>query len=247
MGAILTAEFHKARANPTIWWLLLVTAALGALSTYLVIALSDEEGAALLTDHSLQEAVHGASVGAILVAVAGIIGTAGEWRFGQATQTFLTTARRGRVVVAKAVVYAVVGLFYGVAASATALAAAWAAYRGEDLTLPFDRSAVWLTLAGVVLSAVLLAMLGVAIGAVVRNQVAAIVGALAWFFLVEPIVHTASVSVARWLPATASTAIARFPDEDLLSPGMAALVLSGLVAAGVAAGTHLVQRADVTA
>lgn len=247
MSAVLRAEARKAVSNSTIWWLLLVAAGLGAISTYLVVALGDEEGAALLTEHELQEAVHGASVGSILVTVAGIIGMAGEWRFGQAGQTFLTTSRRWRVVGAKAAVYAGVGLLYGVAASITATAAAWGAYRTEDLTLPLDRSAVWLTLLGVVAGAVLLGLLGVAIGAVLRNQVVAIVLALGWFFLFEPIVYGASLSVGRWLPGTASTALARFPEDGNLSPGLAAVVLAGFVLVGLAFGTRLVERDDVTA
>jgi ABC-2 type transport system permease protein len=247
MSPLLHAELRKARATSVVWWLLLAAAGLGAVSTYLTIALGDAEGAALLTDSSLREAMHGASIGSILVAVAGIIGMAGEWRFGQASQTFLTTAQRWRVVRVKAIVYAGIGLLYGSVASAAATATAWGAYRGEGVALPLERSAVWLTLLGVITAAGLLALLGIAIGAVVRNQVIAIVATLAWFFLLEPLVYSASLSVARWLPGLASAALARMPEDGNLSPGQAAVVLAGIVAIGLAMGIRLTEREDVSA
>jgi ABC-2 type transport system permease protein len=247
MSPLLHAELRKVRATPVIWWLLLAAAALGAISTYLTVALSDAQGAALLTDSNVQEAMHGASIGSVLVAVAGIIGMAGEWRFGQVSQTFLTTAQRSLVVGAKAVVYTGIGLLYGVVASASATATAWGAYRGEGVTLPLERSAVWLTLLGVIAAAGLLALLGLAVGSVVRNQVIAIVATLAWFFLLEPVVYAASMSIARWLPGMASAALARMPEDGNLSPGLAAMVLAGIVAIGLALGMRLTEREDVTA
>ena len=52
-----------------------------------------DSSAGMLTDRKLQEAMHGAAAGAILVIIAGIVGVAGDWRHGQASQVFLTTPR----------------------------------------------------------------------------------------------------------------------------------------------------------
>ena len=247
MSALLRAELRKVRATPTTWWLLLGTAAIGVVGTLAPLIASDGDAAELLTDHGLQQAMHGAAAGAILVLVAGIIGMAGDWRFGQATQTFLTTPQRWRVVMAKSLTYMGVGAIYGVAAGAGAATTAWAWYRANDLALPLGRSAVWLTLLGCLAVSVLFGLLGVGIGAVARNQVAVIVAALAWHALVEPALFAASPSVFKWLPGIASFSLRRQPADGLLTIGPATAVLVGFVVASLAAGLWFVERDDVTA
>jgi hypothetical protein len=247
MSALLRAELRKVRATPTTWWLLLGTAAIGVVGTLAPLIAADGDAAELLTDHDLQQAMHGAAAGAILVIVAGIIGMAGDWRFGQATQTFLTTPQRGRVVMAKSLTYMGVGAVYGIAAGAGATATAWGWYRANDLTLPLGRSAVWLTLLGCLTVSVLFGLVGVGIGAVARNQVAAIVAALGWHALVEPALFAASPSVFKWLPGIASFSLRRQPADELLSVGPAAAVLVGFIVVSLAAGLWFVERDDVTA
>jgi hypothetical protein len=247
MSALLRAEVRKAWVTPNLWWLLLGTTAIGVVGTLAPLIATDAVGAELLTDEKLQGAMHGAAGGAVLVMVAGIIGMAGEWRFGQATQTFLTTPRRWRVVGAKSLTYMGVGLAYAVAAAAASSVTAWGWYRANDLALPFGRSAVWLTLLGCSAVAVIFGLLGVLIGAVVRNQVAAIVAALAWQILIEPALFAASPSVFRWLPGTASFGLRRQPAEGLLTVGPASAVLAVTVAVALVAGLWFVERDDVTA
>lgn len=247
MIALLRAELHKVRATPSIRWLLLGTAAIGVVGTLAPLIAADGGSTDLLTDRKLQEAMHGAAAGASLVLVAGIIGMAGEWRFGQATQTFLTSPRRSRVVSVKGLVYMGVGAVFGIVAGAASTATAWGWYRANDLALPFHRSAVWLTLLGCLAVAVLFGLLGVAIGAVARNQVAAIVAALGWQILVEPALFAGSPSVFKWLPGTASFSLRRQPAEGLLTVGPASAVLVGFIAVFFVAGLRFVERDDVTA
>ena len=247
MTAVLRAEVRKAWATPTIWWLLLGTVGVGIVGTLAPLIAADGDGSDLLTDHELQEAMHGAAAGVILVIFAGIIGMAGEWRFGQAAQTFLTTPRRGRVVVAKCVTYMGVGAVYGVVAGAAATATAWGWYRSKDLALPLDRSAVWLTLLGCLAVAVLFGVLGVAVGAITRNQVVAIVAALVWQLLIEQALFAASPAVFKWLPGVASFSLRRQPSAQLLSVGQATAVLVTFIAALLVGGLWFVRRDDVAA
>ncbi len=170
---------------------------------------------------------------------------AGEWRFGQVNQVFLSAPRRWQVVTVKTIIYLGVGAVYGVAAAATATATAWGWYRAKGLTLPFDRSAVWLTVVGCVAVAALFGVLGVAIGAVVRKPVPALVGALAWTVLVEPALFAAAPDVFRRLPGIASLSLRGQPAEHLLPAGAAAVLL-GVIAVALAAGVRLVERDDVT-
>jgi len=247
MNSLLRAELRKARATPTIWWLLLGTVGIAVVGTLAPLMAADGGATDLLTDRRLQEAMHGAAAGATLVIVAGIVGVAGEWRFGQATQTFLTTPRRCQVMMAKGVVYMGVGAIYGLAAGTASTATAWGWYRANDLALPLDRSAVWLTLLGCLAVSVLFGLLGVAVGGLARNQTAGIVVTLGWLVLVEPALFAASSSVFRWLPGAASFSLRRQPTDGLLSPGPATAVLVGVIAVLLAAGLRLVERDDVTA
>lgn len=246
MRPALAAELRRARRNPTLWWLLLGSAGIGIVGTVAPL-LAAEPGADMLTNHRLQQAMHGAAAGAVLVVVAGIIGMAGEWRFGQATQTFLATPERWRVVLAKCVTYMAVGAAYGVVGAAAALGAAWGWYSANDLALPLDRAAVWLTLLGCLAVSILFGLLGVGVGAITRNQVGAVVGALAWFTLVEPALFAAAPRAFRWLPGIASFSIRRQPTDDLLAVGPATAVLVGSIAMALAAGAWIVERDDVTA
>jgi ABC-2 type transport system permease protein len=244
--SLLRSELLRVRATPTIWWLLLGTAAIGVLGTLAPLVALDDDPVALMTDDRLQGAMHGAAAGVTLVIVAGIIGMAGDWRFGQAIQTFLSTPRRLRVLAARAAVYAGVGAVFGVVAGAACAVTAWGWYRANDLALPLERSAVWLTLLGCLAVSMLFGILGVGIGAATRNQVAAIVGTLAWLTLVEQALFAAAPSVFRWLPGIASFALRRQPNDDLLSVAPAAAVLVAVTGAFLVAGAWLVERDDVT-
>lgn len=247
MTALLGAELRQVRATQTFVWLLLGTAGVGVIGTLAPLIATDPATADLLSDAKLQEAMHGAAAGVVLVVVAGIIGMAGDWRFGQASQAFLTTARRRRVVAAKTVVYMGVGAVYGTAAAGAAAATAWGWYQSNGVALPFGRSAVWLTLLGCIAVAVLFGVLGVAIGAIVRNQTVAIVGSLAWMVLVEPALFQASPTLFRWLPVMASFSLRRMPSDDFLPVESAAAVVVGVIAMALAVGVRLVERDDVTA
>jgi ABC-2 type transport system permease protein len=244
---ILRSEARKAMTTSTIWWILLAAMVIVALGTYLTVALGDTEGQALLSDDALREAIHGASGGSVLKAVAGVIGVAGEWRTGQANQTFMSTPRRERVLAAKAAVYTGVGLIFGVVASLVALPIAWAVYRAEGVTFPLDNAVVWTSLGVALAAAVLLGLLGVGVGAILRNQVLGIVVTLGWFFLLEPIIGSASSAVGKWFPGSASSALAAFPGDDQLSVGAAAAVLASAALLLLMLGTAKLRSADVAA
>lgn len=247
MTPLIRSETRKAFSSNAIWWLLLAGVGIVGVSTYVTVALNDASGSALLSDDNVKTALHGGSAGAYLMAVVGVMAVAGEWRTGQASQTFLSSAQRWRVIAAKIQVYFGVGLVYGAVAASVTLAAVWGAYRAEGLTLALDRSAVWYPLLGVVVGSMLVGLLGLAIGAILRNQIIGIVGILVWMLVIESIIYTASETVGRWLPGIATVALAGFPDEGYLHPVMAGIVLAGATVAALMAATWVVEKSDVTA
>jgi ABC-2 type transport system permease protein len=182
--------------------------------------------------------------GAILVLVVGILVSAGEYRHGTAADTFLTTPRRHRVVVAKLIVGAGVGLIAGALTALVCVGGAAVLYALEGATFPFGDAEVWLTLVGAIGYATLFAILGVALGSLIRNQVLAIACALAWLAVIEHTLVNLVPDLGRWLPAAAGQAIVRTPVADLLSPTAGAAVLIAYSAAIALAGVRVAATRD---
>jgi ABC-2 type transport system permease protein len=191
---------------------------------------------------------------AVLFLILGIIGMTQEYRHRTATPTFLNSPRRGRVVVAKLVAYALAAVpFALVVMAVTALVVSIAAgvrgaapsFGGENLEV-LGRS-------GLVL--VIYAVIGVGIGALLRNQVGAIVGSLVYLFVVEAIVGSigAIQDAYKWMPGGAVDALTTMSEgatglrgPELLEPWQGGLLLLGYGLLAALLGTFLAVRRDVT-
>jgi ABC-2 type transport system permease protein len=186
--------------------------------------------------------------GGTFVLILGILSMTGEFRHGTVTSTFLVTPRRGRVVAAKMVAGALVGLLFSVVACAVTVAVAlpWLGARGIDVRFGADVVPVLL---GVVAATTIYGMVGVGLGALVRNQVAAVVTALVWTSLLEGVAVMLLPDVGTWLPGGAVQALfgTGTPSGGTLLAewtGALLLVAYGLVFALV--GSRFVVRRDVT-
>lgn len=182
--------------------------------------------------------------GAIVVLVAGILISAGEYRHGTAADTFLSTPQRHRVLMAKLWAGAALGLATGAITSLACLGVAAVLYNARDAAFPFSDPDVWLTLVGTLTYTTLFAVLGVALGSLLRNQVLAITCALAWLAVIEHTLVNLTPDVARWLPAAAGQAIVRTPLNQLLSPLAGAGVLATYAAAIAMASIRIAATRD---
>jgi ABC-2 type transport system permease protein len=245
MGRLVAAEWLKLRTTLFLWATVPAVVLLSAVAVAGLVLSSEVAGVALLepTEGVRQAALHLTSTGAVLVIVLGIIISAGEYRTQTATDTFLTTPRRSRVVAAKLAIGALLGLALGALSAAVGLPVAYLLFELEGEALPAGSEEVWLTLGGVVLYGVLFGILGVAFGALVRNQLVAIVSALISVLLVEQLLAQTADSVARWLPGNAGAALARAPGE-FLEPGAGAAVLLGYSLALAVTGIVVMVRRD---
>lgn len=187
----------------------------------------------------------GTGEAAVLFLILGIIGMTQEYRHRTATPTFLTTPRRGRVVVAKLLGYALAAVPLVLVLSAVNLVVVVIA-SGTAPSLGADNLEV-IARAGLVL--VIYAVLGVGLGALLRNQVAAIVGGLVYLFVVEGLLQfvPATQPVYTWLPGGATDAVLpTLLQLELLEPWQGGLVLLGYGLVAAVLGTLLTVRRDVT-
>jgi ABC-type transport system involved in multi-copper enzyme maturation permease subunit len=245
MGRLIAAEWLKLRTTRVLWATVPAVVLLSAVAVAGLVLSSEGAGVALFepTEGARQAALHLTSTGAVLVIVLGIVVSAGEYRTQTATDTFLTTPRRSRVVAAKLAIGAILGLALGVLSAAVGLPVAYLLFEAEGTAFPAGNEEVWLTLGGVVLYAVLFGILGVAFGSLVRNQVVAIVSALTLVLLLEQLLAQTADSVAKWFPGNAGSAVVRTPGE-FLEPGAGAALLLAYALAIALAGMIVVARRD---
>ncbi|MBI2711117.1 MAG: hypothetical protein HYX34_15715 [Actinobacteria bacterium] len=244
MGDLVAAEWLKLRTtrllHGTAPAALLISLAAVIGSTLA----ADRAGIALESTRGLRRILPTTGTGALVVLIVGILVSAGEYRHGTAADTFLTTPRRHRVVLAKVAVGAAVGLAVGAITSAACITGAAALFRLRGVTFPFDDAEVWQSVAGTLAYTTLFAVLGVAIGTMVRNQVFAVAAALAWVGIVEHLLVNLAPGIGRWLPAAAGQAILRTPLDRLLGPAAGAAVLAAFALVITAAGLRFTVTRD---
>lgn len=165
------------------------------------------------------------SLGYVFALLLGTLIVTSEYRHQTLTPTFLAVPRRGTALLAKLVVAAVLGAFYGVLALAAAVGSGAGAFAVFSQPTGLDNPDMWWMFARIVLALVLWTLLGVGVGALVRNQVAAVVGVIAFTQLVEPIVRLAASfvdganDVAKFLPGAASDALVGTGYLDFVASG----------------------------
>jgi ABC-2 type transport system permease protein len=230
MNDLLAAEWLKLRTTRLLFGLVPAAVALSAVAVIGTV-LAEDSAQRLVTADGVERVFSVAGAGAIVVLVAGILISAGEYRHGTAADTYLTTPRRGRVLLAKLTVGAVLGLVVGAITSIVCVGLAAVLYRLDGVTFPIGDTTVWLTLAGTLLYSALFAVVGVAVGSLLRNQVLAVAFALAWLAIVEHTLVNLVPPIGRWLPAAAGQAIVRTPLDGLLSAPVGVAVLLGYGAA----------------
>ena len=230
MIALIRSELIKVRTIRTVWALLGATAALTALAVAGAVIVGSNSGVDLESESGVGLALHVSGVGAVFVLVLGAIVTAGEFRHGTATSTFLTTPIRTRVLGAKVITASALGLAFGALSATVALAVARHTYQMQGYTLPVDSTQLRQIVIGAIVYAALFGALGASLGSLVRNQVVAIVGALAWLLIAEQIVANLAPDIGKFLPASVGRALVLDP-EALLSQQVAMAVLAGYAVA----------------
>ena len=209
---LLRSEWRKVTTIKLGWGMLLGALALAALGVIAQIASNGARGniALPLSDPATQRSITASAGSAYLFSVVvGIILITTEYRHFTSRPTFLIEPRRGRVIVAKLVVAAVVGVIYGLACSAltAAIMAPW--FAALHVTIGWISNGVLLSMVGDLTVIAIFAVVGVGVGVLVRNQIAAVIGVLVYLFVLEPLVSIIPVikNAYPYLPGAAGAAI----------------------------------------
>jgi ABC-type transport system involved in multi-copper enzyme maturation permease subunit len=246
MITLARIELRKLSTTPALYVSVALTAALSVASVVSGILLAGRSGTpALGTTANVGKTLSVAALASMVMLVLGILASAGEYRHRTIVSTVLAEPVRGRILLAKLGVLAGLGVVLGTLTFGLALAIATPMYSARGVThLPVDLAEMWL---GAALASGCYALLGVALGALTRNTVGAVIGGLAWVQLVEVgLLQNVWPAVGRWLPTGAAVAVTGPGlSPALLTPGVAALVLTGWVVVLAAIATRVSLRRDV--
>lgn len=247
MTRLITTEFLKLRTTRGPWAYLILLVAFVALGTAGQIG-SNDGG---FDELAIWDIVSTGSIAGVFALLLGTVGFTLEFRHGTITQTLLVTPVRERVLIAKMLAFALVGLLLAAVALVLTLAIALPWLSAKDVDLSIGDPLVREVALGILGSCALAGAFGAAIGGAVRSQVGALVGILVWFFIGELLVAVlldviGIPGVADYLIGAASDAmIPGNPDSDGLSPAAAtAVTLAWTLAAGGIAAV-LLRRRDV--
>jgi ABC-2 type transport system permease protein len=202
---LVKAELLKVRT--TRLWVGMAIGAVGltGVSTILVLALSTSANAQangihpIVTTEDLRTLVFQASGTLAFVLVLAATMATSEFRYGTASGTFLAVPSRMRVISAKSVAAAFIGLLYGVAAATmtVVIAVIWLAIDGKSV--PVAASVIG-AIGQEGLRCAYGAALAVGVGAALRSQLVSILGLLGWLFIVEPLGTALLPRFAKFMP-----------------------------------------------
>ncbi len=207
MSRLVRVELLKLHTIRATYGLGLGAAVITALFASLEATRAGRKVASIATAQGLSTVSTATGMAMIFAAILGVLLASGEYRHTSATLTYLATPRRSRVLAAKAIAAALVGLACGVLAAvvATGTALVYVSSHHDQVTL--STATLIAHIAGSGLGAALLAALGVTVGSLIRAQVPSIVGVLVWCLVVESILGGAVKAIRPYLPYTVATTL----------------------------------------
>jgi ABC-type transport system involved in multi-copper enzyme maturation permease subunit len=253
---ILRSEWTKFRSLRSTWLTTAVTillgVAIGALtasglaSNYADLSAADRAGWDP-TANSLTSIF----VAQLAIGVLGVLVITGEYATGSIQPTMLAVPRRGRVLAAKAGVFATVAVLLGQLIGFTSFLVGQSVFAGTDVPhVTLAQPEVLRAVVGGGLYLAALGLLGLGLGAVLRSTAGAIGTLVSLTLLVRAVAQALPERWAEWMdkywPTTAGERIfAVVPVDGALAPWSGFAVLCGFVALVGALGYTVLRTRDV--
>lgn len=248
---LLATEFLKLRTQLAMRMLLLGALGLTLLGLTLAIVSTQLGGfpqLALSTEIG-QRSLLNLGSGTILITIFAAVGITSEYRHRTITSTFLATPVRYKVLLAKAVMYIMVAVAYGIVIALITTAAVLVLLSIENVPLVVSTDRIVLDYVRDLGGLALHALFGFGVGALLTNQIAAIVVVFAEP-LVAGLVMVALPKWGRFFPSQAGAAFAAeqraFFAQDFLSGAQGGLLFLAWGVVIVVAATVLTERRDVS-
>lgn len=253
MIGLIRSELRKLRTTQVWLWLLVGMAALTALFVLLTILNDGSERnptPRLFTPEGQRNLFSMSAAAGLFSIILGIIGITAEYRHQTVTPTYLMVPRRSRVVLAKLVTYALVGLLYGVVTSVVVIAMAVPWLNAKHIDVSLTSNQIPLVLVAALAVVAIYGIVGVGLGALVRNQVAAVVLTLVYLLVVENLIQNLPwiKNYYKFIPGGAASAITQgfVGNTTLLHPWQGGLLLTAYGIGFAAIASWLTIRRDVT-
>lgn len=253
MIALVKSEFRKLLSTQVWFWLLLGSLAVTGLLIWAEIGGSND---ADLQDHvrDVFTSAFNPVIGAYTAAfVLGVLVITTETRYQTITPTLLTTPNRWKVVSAKMILCAIVGMVYSLACTVLTIVLALPWLKSRHIDTSFGPHRVWTGLLAVFVIYVLFALFGLGFGALVRNQIVAVTVGVITLVLAQTILLAIPGvrQIYPFLPNGASEALLH-PHDDFgngihllpVAGGVVVMLLWAFIPAVIGAGYSL--NRDIT-
>ena len=172
---------------------------------------------------------------ALVLLALGVLSTAGEWTHKSVQTTYLLVPQRGRVLAAKAVAMAMLGLVLA------GLGAAGAVGALAVFTSGVEWVGTGLAVATVIAGGAAFAVIGAGIGAAVGNSAAAMTGTYLTMLGILPVLNSVQPEIAEKLDP--ASAVVTQAETDLATTPIA--VIAGWVIVSTIAGIVVTRRRSV--
>jgi ABC-type transport system involved in multi-copper enzyme maturation permease subunit len=209
MKRMIRVELEKIRTTRLTYGLLATAAGLTAGLTVLRAAMAGHGNTqSLYTGPGLTRVLTVVGFAFLISIVFGATVSSGEFRHSTATDTYLAFPNRSRVLVAKLIAAASVGLAFGALGFAVSTGVASIFLGAHGYRFALSAATIIGYGAGATLGSGLLAAMGVALGTLIRAQLGVVIGVFIWTVFAESILGGVINQLGPYLPFTAATTLA---------------------------------------
>jgi ABC-type transport system involved in multi-copper enzyme maturation permease subunit len=250
-ASVVRSEFTKIRSVRSTYWTLLVlvivTVGFGALASFG--ATRGQHGPFF---DATQRSLGGLYISQLVIGVLGVLVISSEYSTGMIRTTLTTMPRRGLMIAAKALVFAIVAFVTGLITCFASFFLGQAIMSSHHINASLSQPNVLRAVIGGALFLTACGMLAFGLGLLLRHTAGAITTVVGLLFVVTILVNFLPSSwqdhIDKWMPAMAGTQIwATIPSQGqpaMFAPWTGFAVLCGYAAIALIAGLILFRKRD---